>query len=115
MLVVGLLETHRLLASTTLSGYVVPAATQYSKDWLRPSSGSASRVYFGGVVLAVDSTRVEFLCFETSLYFMPGVLRVCSLGDFVVVAVYISPHESSHAPGKYCEVLDLLSETVGHL
>ena len=58
---------------------------------------------------------MEFLCFETSLCFMAGVLHVCSLGDFVVVAVYIPPHESQHAPGKYCEVLDFLSEMVSCL
>ena len=80
-----------------------------------PSSGSASGVYFGGVALVVDSTCAEFLCFETSLCFVAGVLCVCGLGDFVVVAVYIPRHESKHAPGKYCEVLDSLSETVARL
>ena len=104
-----LLETHWLLASTALSGYVVPAAAQNSKEWLRPSLGSVSGIYFGGVVLAVDSTRAEFLCFETSLCFVAGVLHVHGLGDFVVVVVYIPLHESNHAPGKYCEVLDSLS------
>ena len=63
----------------------------------------------------MDLTHVEFLCFETSLCFMAGVLRIWGLGDFVVVAVYILPHESKHAPGKYCDVLDSLSEMVGHL
>ena len=112
---VALLETHRPLASTALLGYVVPAEAQNSKEWLRPNLGSASGVYFGGVALVVDSTRVEFLCFETSLCFVAGVLCVHGLGDFVVVTVYIPPHESWHAPGKYCEVLDLLSEMVGRL
>ena len=46
---------------------------------------------------------------------MAGVLCVRGLGDFVVVVVYIPPHESRHAPDKYCEVLDLLSEMVGCL
>ena len=34
------------------------------------------------------------------------------LGDFVVAAVYIPPHESKYSPGKYCDVLDSLLETV---
>ena len=34
------------------------------------------------------------------------------LGDFVIAAVYIPPHESKHSPGKYCDVLDSLSEAV---
>ena len=67
------------------------------------------------MALAVDLTREEFLCFETSLCFVAGVLCVHGLGDFVVVAVYIPPHESQHAPGKYCKVLDLLSKMVGQL
>ena len=57
-----LLETHYLLASTTLSGYVVPAVAQNSQEWLRPGSGSASGIYFGGVALVVDSAHAEFLC-----------------------------------------------------
>ena len=57
-LVVVLLETHCLLASTALLGYVVPAMAQNSKEWLRSSSGSASGVYFGEVALAVDSARI---------------------------------------------------------
>ena len=65
--------------------------------------------------MAVDSTRAEFLCFEMSLCFVAGVLRVWGLGDFVVVAVYIPPHESKHAPGKHYNVLDSLLEMVGCL
>ena len=34
------------------------------------------------------------------------------LGDFVIAAVYILPHESKSSPGKYCDVLDSLSEAV---
>ena len=94
---------------------MVLSSAQNSKEWLQPGLHSASGIYFGGVALAVDSTRVEFLCFETSLCFVAGVLRVCRLGDFVVVVVYILPHESKYAPGKYCDVLDLLLETVGRL
>ena len=63
--------------------------------------------------MAVDLTRVEFLCFETSLCFVAGVLCIWGLGDFMVVAVYIPSHESRHAPGKYCNVLDSLWEMVG--
>ena len=111
-LVVALLETHHLLASSALSGYVVPSVAQNSEEWLASSSGSASGIYFGGVALAVDLTHAEFLCFETSLCFMAGVLRVWGLGDFVVEVVYTPPHESKHAPGKYCDGLDSLSETV---
>ena len=78
-------------------------------------SGSAPVIYFGGVSLAVDLTCVEFLCFEMSLYFVAGVLHIWRLSDFVVVAVYIPPHESINAPSKYCAVLDLISEMVGYL
>ena len=59
---VVLLETHCLLASTALSGYVVPAVAQNPQEWLRPSSGSASGIYFGGVALMVDAAHAEFLC-----------------------------------------------------
>ena len=114
-LAVVLLETHHPLASTTLLGYVVPAAPKNYKEWLMSGSGSAPVIYFGGVSLAVDLTCVEFLCFEMSLYFVAGVLRIWRLSDFVVVAVYTMLHESKHAPGKYCNVLDSLSETVGRL
>ena len=78
-------------------------------------SGSAPGIYFGGVALVVDLTHVEFLCFEPSLCFVAGVLRIWGLGDFMVVAIYIQPHESKHTPGKYCAVLDSLSEMVGRL
>ena len=33
----------------------------------------------------------------------------------MVVAVYTPLHESKNAPGKYCDVLDSLSETAGRL
>ena len=112
---VALLETDHLLAFTALSGYLVPAVAHNSKEWLRPGSGSASGFYFAGVALAVDSTCVEFLRFETSLCFVAGVLCILGVGDLVVVAVYIPPHKSRHAPGKYCELLDLLSETASRL
>ena len=78
-------------------------------------SGSAPDVYFEGVAPAVNLTHTGFLCFETSLCFVAGVPRVPGLGDFVVAAVYILPHESKHALVKYCNVLDSLSEIVGHL
>ena len=67
------------------------------------------------MALAVDSTRMEFLFFETLLCFVAGVLCVWGLVDLVVVAVYIPPHESRHTPGKYCNVLDSLSEMIGHM
>ena len=34
------------------------------------------------------------------------------LGDSVIAVVYIPPHESKYSPGKYCDVLDSLSEAV---
>ena len=33
----------------------------------------------------------------------------------MVAAVYIPPHESKYSPGKYCDVLDSLSEVVQRL
>ena len=43
---------------------------------------------------------MQSFCAETSICFVAGVLYVHGLGDFVVVVVYILPHESKHAPGK---------------
>ena len=64
------------------------------------------------MALAVDESHACFLAFETAQCFVVGVLRQSGLGDFVVAAVYILPHESKYSPGKYCDVLDSLSEAV---
>ena len=57
--------------------------------------------------------RVEFLPFKMAFCFVVGVLHIGGLGNFVVVVVYFPSHESGNAPGKYCDVLDSLSEAVG--
>ena len=67
------------------------------------------------MALAVDESRACFLAFETAQCFVAGVLCLSGLGDFVVAAVYIPPHESKYSPGKYCDVLDSLLEAVEHL
>ena len=74
--------------------------------------GAAMGQYAGGVALAVDESRASFLAFKTAQCFVAGVLRLLGLGDFVIAAVYIPPHESNYSPGKYCDVLDSLLEVV---
>ena len=65
--------------------------------------------------MAVEKTRTRVLATETALCYVVGVVRVLGLGDFVVAAVYIPPHESRNLPGKYCNILDSLQEAVTHL
>ena len=113
--VVALLETHRFLAPAALRGYTVRAAAQNHRQWLSTATGSKTGQFFGGVALAVDETRAQVLAVETALCFVVGVVRVMGLGDFVVAAVYIPPHESRNSPGRYCDVLDSLQEAVGRL
>ena len=67
------------------------------------------------MALAVDESRACFLAFETTQCFVAGVLHLSGLGDFVVAAVYIPPHESKYSPGKYCDVMDSLLEVVERL
>ena len=64
------------------------------------------------MALAVDESHACFLAFETAQCFVAGVLCLLGLGDFVIAAVYIPPHESKYSSGKYCDVLDSLSESV---
>ena len=64
------------------------------------------------MALAVDESQACFLAFETAQCFVAGVLRLSGLGDFVIAAMYIPLHESKYSPGKYCDVLDSLSEAV---
>ena len=63
----------------------------------------------------MDETRVQVLAMETALCYVVGVVRVLGLGDFVVAAVYIPPHESRNSPGRYCDILDSLQEAVTRL
>ena len=63
----------------------------------------------------MDESRACFLAFESAQCFVAGVLHLSGLGAFVIAAVYIPPHESKYFPGKYCDVLDSLSEAVQRL
>ena len=101
--VVALLEMHRFLAPSALPGYSVAAGAQNTSWWQDSMTGAATGSYSGGVVLAVDESRACFLAFETAQCFVAGVLHLSGLGDFVVAAVYIPPHESKYSPGVTSE------------
>ena len=47
--------------------------------------------------------------------FVAGVVRVVGLADIVVAGVYIPPHESQNALGKYCDIVADISKAVGQL
>ena len=71
--------------------------------------------YFGGVALAFREGGGTLLGTESTQWFVAAAVELPGGLRFLVVGVYVPPHESSNVRVKYVDILGTLHETVGRL
>ena len=71
--------------------------------------------YFGGVALAFRKGTGTILGTESTWWFVAAAVELPGGVQFLVVGVYVLPHESSNVRVKYVDILGTLHEMVGCL